>query len=104
MKIKRQMEEDQCNAHLYDAVLYDAQDEAMYGRSAEVGGKLDVVGVASGLVISAVQTTASLFSHDAKADPKALIFASYGGSDVTNIVRGRLQQQGNLNFGPGQYA
>ena len=33
----------------------------------------------------------------------ALIFASYGGADVTNVVRGRLQQQGTLNFGPNQY-
>ena len=58
-----------------------------------------MIGVASGLVISAVQTMASLFSHD----DKALIFASYGGADVTNVVRGRLQQQGTLNFGPKEY-
>ena len=32
-----------------------------------------------------------------------LVYASYGGADVTNVVRGRLQQQGTLIFGPNQY-
>ena len=33
----------------------------------------------------------------------SILFASYGGADVTQQVRGRLQQQGSLNWGPNQY-
>ena len=33
----------------------------------------------------------------------SILFASYGGADVTQAVRGRLQQQGALNWGPNQY-
>ena len=45
-------------------------------------------------------------TYNRKEQPKmanALIFASYGGADVTQMVRIRLQQQGSLNFGPNQY-